>query len=169
MVDAGDTVRAIDPDFEGFYRRELRPMIALGMSLTGERDAGVDLAQEALLRAYRSWPALQTMDKPGAWLRRVLLNLAIDRRRRRDRERRAIERLTPPTPVVQPDLVSDRFWSLVRELPGTQRAAVALFYLEDLAVDEIAEVLQISDGTVKAALFRARRSLAAAMQAEGVV
>ena len=169
MVDGGRTLRAIDPDYEAFYRRELRSMIALGISLCGEREAGVDLAQEALLRAYRSWSAVQTMDKPGAWLRRVLVNLAIDRRRRRDRERRAIQRLTPPSPVVQPDPVSDRFWSLVRELPDTQRAAVTLFYLEDLPVDEIAEVLQISDGTVKSALFRARKSLAAAMQAEEVV
>jgi RNA polymerase sigma-70 factor, ECF subfamily len=168
MVDAGQTVRAIDPDFEAFYRRELRPMIALGISLAADREAGVDLAQEALLRAYRSWPMVQTMDKPGAWVRRVLVNLAIDRRRRRDRERRALARLTPPDPVVQPDPVSDRFWTLVRELPDTQRAVVALFYLEDLPVDEIAGVLQISDGTVKSALFRARKSLAAAMQAEVV-
>lgn len=168
MGSSGGTGRAIDPQYEAFYRRELGPMVALADSYTGDRDAAVDIAQEALLRVYRAWPTLQTLDKPGAWLRRVVINLAIDRRRARDRERRALQRMTAPLPAELPDPVSARFWSAVRELPDTQRAAVTLHYLEDMAVAEIAEVLEVSAGTVKSALFRARKTLAETLQAEEV-
>ena len=105
------------------------------------------------------------MDRPGAWIRRVLINLAIDWQRRRGRERRALLRLAPAPPVELADPTSTRFWAAVRRLPDRQRAAVALHYLEDLSVDEIAEILQVAPGTVKSSLFKARRTLAAGPRA----
>lgn len=158
----------LDDGFEALYRRELRALIALGTSLTGSRETGIDLAHEAMLRAYRGWPTVSTLDRPGAWVRRVLINLAIDTRRRRQRERRALERMTPDAHAEMADPVTERFWISVRALPERQRAAVALHYIDDMSVDDIAEVLQVAAGTVKTALFRARKTLAEAMQAEEV-
>ncbi len=60
-------------------------MIALGLSMTGSRETAVDLAHEAMLRAYLNWPSVSSMDRPGAWVRRVVINLAIDQRRRTKR------------------------------------------------------------------------------------
>ena len=154
--------------FEDVYRSELRAMIALGTSLTGSREAGVDLAHEAMLRAYRSWSKVGAMDRPGAWIRRVLINLAIDWQRRRGRERLAVARIVPPPPVEVADPVSTAFWAAVRALPERQRAAVALYYIDDLGVDEIAEVLEVTAGTVKTSLFKARRSLERALRVEEV-
>jgi RNA polymerase sigma-70 factor (ECF subfamily) len=154
--------------FEEMYRNELRTMIALGTSLTGSRDAGADLAHEAMLRAYRSWSKVGAMDRPGAWVRRVLINLTVDWQRRRGRERRAVARIVPGPPVELADPVSTSFWVAVRALPERQRAAVALYYIEDLGVDQIAEILEVSAGTVKTSLFKARRSLERALRVEEV-
>jgi RNA polymerase sigma-70 factor, ECF subfamily len=157
-----------DAEFEDVYRRELRTMVALATSLTGDREVGVDLAHEAMLRAYRAWDKVRQLDRPGAWIRRVLINLAIDHARRRQRERRALTRLQPAPPMEAGDPDSARFWAAVRALPERQRAAVALHYLDDLPVDEIAEILDVTGGTVKTSLFKARQSLARTLRAEEV-
>ncbi len=157
--------------FESLYRVELRPITALASSMTGSRELGRDIAHEALLRAYRDWARVATLDNPGAWVRRVAVNLAIDVQRRRARERIAVARAgsrLAAAPVDDPlaDATSTRFWALVRALPDQQRAVVALRYLDDLAVQEIAEILAIPVGTVKSQLFKARHALATALSKE---
>lgn len=157
-----------ESSFEDLYRREVRAIVALGTTLTGSPEAGVDLAHEAMLRAYRDWARVGAMERPGAWIRRVLLNLAIDHQRRRNRERRALARLGPARSVELIDPVSDRFWAAVRALPERQRAAVALRYIDDLSIDGIAEILQVSAGTIKTSLFKARQTLTRTMGVEEV-
>lgn len=154
--------------FEQLYRQELAPMIAVATSMTGSRELGADLAHEALTRAYRDWRTVGNLERPGAWVRRVLINLAIDAHRRRTREAQALSRLDPPQLAVAAHDVG-AFWRAVRALPDRQRAAVALFYVEDLAVAEIAEILRVAPGTVKTSLFMARRSLAVTLGAEEVL
>ena len=56
---------------------------------------------------------------------------------------------------------TDEFWAAVRALPGRQREAIALYYLADRSVAEIAATLGVAEGTVKGVLFDARRALAA--------
>lgn len=68
-----------------------------------------------------------------------------------------------------PSAVDDPFWVLVRKLPRRQRAVVALRYVDDLALDEIAQVLEISVGTVKSTLSAARAALSASLTVEEVV
>ncbi len=152
-------------DFDALYRREAVSLATLGAALTGSRELGADLAHEALLRAYRSWGSVRGLDRPGAWVRRVLINLCHDARRRSGREERALRRSATRDEALPVDPVDDRFWAAVRALPDRQRAAVALRYVDDLSVDEIAHVLGISDGTVKATLFKARQTLAATLGA----
>lgn len=65
-------------NFETLYRQELPTLIALATTMTGSRDVGADLAHEALARAYRDWRTVGCLERPGAWVRRVLINLAID-------------------------------------------------------------------------------------------
>lgn len=155
-------------NFEELYRRELAPLIALATTLTGSRDVGADLAHEALARAYRDWRTVAGHDRPGAWVRRVLINLAIDAHRRRLREAAAMAQLDPDPVITPTDATSERFWATVRALPERQRAAVALHYIEDLSIAEIADVLGVTAGTVKTSLFMARRSLAVTLGAEEV-
>ena len=67
-----------------------------------------------------------------------------------------------------PDPVDDPFWQAVRALPERQRHTVALRYVDDLSIDEIAAVLAVTSGTVKAALFAARNTLSQRLQIEEV-
>ena len=141
-------------------------MRTLAAALTGSRELGADLAHEAMLRAYRDWTKVGALDRPGAWVRRILINLATDAHRRRVREIRAIERLGADEAARAVDPVDDHFWRAVRALPDVQRSAVALFYVDDLAVDQIADVLDVSSGTVKKALFQGRQNLARSLGAD---
>lgn len=157
--------RPVPEDFDALYRREVTGITALASALTGNAEAGADLAHEAFLRAYRAWGTVGTYERPGAWVRRVALNLARDAHRRSSREVRAIDRLanradrsSPP-----PDAVDHEFWQAVRDLPQRQREAVALYYVGDLSVADIAEAMEVTAGTVKASLHAARATLAAAL------
>ena len=156
-------------NFERLYRQDLSALIALATTLTGNRDAGADLAHEAMARAYRDWRTVGSLDRPGAWIRRVVINLAIDAHRRRSREAVALSRLDPHPIAASSEAVDVVFWAAVRALPERQRAAVTLYYVEDLAVAEIAEILGVAAGTVKTSLFMARRSLASSLGAEEVL
>lgn len=151
--------------FDEFFRVEHPKLIAFALAMTGDRESARDAAQEALLRAYRAWPHVEHLDRPGAWVRRVLVNLVIDGQRRRGRERRALGRIRDE-PTVPADPESDRFWAAVRTLPERQRAAVALYYVDDLSVADVATVLGIAEGTVKASLAKARANLAATLGLE---
>lgn len=155
-------------DFEALYRREFPRMVALAASMCGSREVGAELAQEALLRAYRAWPKVSTLDRPGAWVRRTAVNLAIDSHRRRSTEHVTLARVAASTSPPEGFGVDDRFWVLVRALPERQRAVVALRYVDDLPLEEIAQVLEVSVGTVKSTLFSARSALAASLGAEEV-
>jgi DNA-directed RNA polymerase specialized sigma24 family protein len=78
------------PGFEDLYRIEQPKLVALGLALSGDRDTALELAQETLLKAFSNWAVVSAYDIPGAWLRRVLINLATDTNRKRDNESRAL-------------------------------------------------------------------------------
>jgi RNA polymerase sigma-70 factor (ECF subfamily) len=148
--------------FEDFYRREYRAVVALVYGLSGSRTAAEDIAQEAFLAAHRDWARVGAMEHRGAWVRRVAANLAVSSFRTRLLEARALVRLAGQRqPRVEPLPTENAdFWRAVRGLPRRQAQAVALYYLEDLPVQQIAVILGCSQGAVKAHLFKGRRTLA---------
>lgn len=152
--------------FDEFYRREYPGMVALAAAVSGSGIFAEDIAQEALVRAHKSWKKISGYDKPGAWLRRVTINLATNRRNRDRTERDGRIRLVDPASTVELDLRDDSVWGAVADLPPKQRAAVALYYLEDRSVEEIAEILEVSANTAKAHLHLGRQALAARLDEE---
>ena len=152
-------------DYATFYRRELPGLVALAAAIAGT-DRGEELAQEALLKAHREWHRIARYDKPGAWARRVTINLATSARRRRSVEARAMQRVATRRQLPAPPPEVDGFWALVRTLPHRQAAAVALHYLDDLSIAEIADALGCAEGTAKAHLHKARHALAARLRVE---
>jgi RNA polymerase sigma-70 factor (ECF subfamily) len=147
--------------FDEFYEAEYQPLRRLALALSGSANAADDLVQETMLRTYRHWAKVSTYDKPGAWARRVLLNLATSRGRRLAVEARGLLRLRHASPATVLPEENGAVWAAVRALPKREAQAIALFYLEDLAVAEIAALLECAEGTVKSLLHRARKSLAA--------
>lgn len=147
--------------FEDFYRREFPNLAVLAATTCGDAGAGEDLAQEAFVRAHEHWESVSLYDKPGAWVRRVAINLALNRRRRLANEARALLSLNPPERTSDAVFGGDpEIWSAVRKLAPKQRATIALHYLEDLPVSEIAEILGVSVSATTSTLHKARQKLA---------
>ncbi|MGH8944760.1 MAG: sigma-70 family RNA polymerase sigma factor [Acidimicrobiia bacterium] len=159
----------IPRSFDAFYVEEFPRMVNIAYALSGSRLAAEDLAQDAMVAAHRQWDRVGTMDRPGAWTRRVVINKAASHHQRRRAELKALARLGPlrGTPPAQLDAESEHVWSEVRRLPKRQAQAVALFYLDDLSIRDIAEVMDCAESTVKVHLHQARRSLAERLQTEG--
>ena len=147
--------------FEVFYRQEYRPLVALAWGLTGSRESGEDIAQEALLSLHRAWERGEQIDNPSGYVRRACANLAVSWIRRWITETRALlrlETLSRSDPMVPEDVQT--FWGEVRRLPRRQAQVVALFYGYSMNVAEVSETLQISVGSTKRHLYRARHALA---------
>ena len=79
--------------FDDFVAREFGPTIALGLALLRDEDDALDVAQETMTRALERWDEVAALDRPGAWSRRVALNLVTDKLRGRTRSRRLTGRL----------------------------------------------------------------------------
>lgn len=147
--------------FDGFYQREYRLLVAMAHALTGSRDHAEDVAQEAMLAAFRRWDEVSRMDAPHAWVRRVCSNLSVSFIRRRMVEARGLVALRKRRSEVEPLGEDDAaFWAEVRRLPRRQAQCIVLLYVYGCPVAEVAEVLGCSDGTVKTHLSRARAKLA---------
>jgi DNA-directed RNA polymerase specialized sigma24 family protein len=70
---------ATSASFEEFFQTMVRPLIGQATVLTGDVSVAEDLAQEALARAWAHWDVVAGLERPDAWCRRVLDNLATDR------------------------------------------------------------------------------------------
>jgi RNA polymerase sigma factor (sigma-70 family) len=147
--------------FDAFYTREYAALVALAFVLTGSAAHAEDVAQEAMLAAYRRWGEVGDMEFPAAWVRRVCANVATSLARRRLVEARALLRLRARRVEVAPlDDGATVFWAEVRRLPRRQAQCLALFYMFGCSVTETASVLGCSEGTVKTHLARGRATVA---------
>lgn len=146
--------------YEASYRR----LVAQAYAVAGDRVEAEDAVQEAFARAVAAGDRFRRLDNPEAWLRTVALNVL----RRRWRRASLFRALTPrlATPADVPGISEDHVAVVegLRSLPFQQRETLALFYLGDLSVQEVAATLGVAEGTVKSRLTRGRTALAAVME-----
>jgi RNA polymerase sigma factor (sigma-70 family) len=150
-------MRDRDAEFTEFFEAEYPGLVRTLFLVTRDREQARDIAQEAFIQLFARWRRISHYDRPEAWLRRVGIRMAARASKReqiRPRLERELDLATLPKPV---DLDVLR---AISELPSSQRAAVALFYLEDRRVTEVAEILGCSETTAKVHLHRARKQLA---------
>jgi RNA polymerase sigma-70 factor (ECF subfamily) len=165
LVEVGDSSGTTT--FEELYRRDFTAVVGLVYALSGNRHVAEELAQEAFLAAHRGWDRVGGYDDPGAWVRRVAVNHAVSALRRRSAEARTLLRLSGPRALPEPlPDDADAFWRAVRRLPTRQAQAIALHYLEDRSVKDIAAVLECAEATVRVHLHRGRQALAATLGEE---
>jgi RNA polymerase sigma-70 factor (sigma-E family) len=160
-----------DRDFEEFFGAEFPAVVRSVFVVCQDLGWAEDLAQEAFLELLRHWGRVERYDRPGAWVRRVAIRKAVQVTKREARrslfERRAAARPAEDRPQAY-SLPDDGLWGAVRSLPAQQRAVIALFYYEDLSVEDVAGVLGCSMSTVKVHLHRARETLRARVSSEGL-
>ncbi len=170
--------------FEALVRRYSERAFRVAYRVVRDPDVAEEVLQEALIKAYRGLPRFEFRSSFYTWLYRIVVNLALDRRRQEKRapsvewEDGLAVGLDPRgvTPTqVDPELsvlrleVRELVSKGVQELPDGQREVLLLREVEDLSYEEIANTMGISKGTVMSRLHYARKKLAAFLEAHNVV
>ena len=148
-------------DFDAFYIATVRRVVLYLYAACGDRSDAQDIAQEAFARSWQHWSKVAEYEDPEAWVRTIAWRLMINRWRGLRRRLAARARMGPPieaTDSPSPDRVA--IVDALQRLPKPQRQVVALHYLLDMPVNEIAASTGTPAGTVKARLSRARTTLA---------
>jgi RNA polymerase sigma factor (sigma-70 family) len=154
-------------DFEWVFRSTYPSVLRTTYLILHDRGRAEEVTQDAFLKLCERWQGVSRIEQPQAWVRRVAVRAAIRQAKWR---RLRISSAALAEPTIQDDLPDVDLARAVASLPPQQRVAVALFYLEDLPVDEVARLLDVSSSTVKQHLHRARARLAALLSevTEGV-
>jgi len=154
---------SIPPAASPFDPVALRPrLIRLAVRLVWNRDDAEDAVQEAYrLLLDRGG---QTIERPAAWLWRCVCQLCLNVRRRR--RAASLDEAEPNAPPGDPGASLARTESLdalrdaIAELPDQRRVALLLRVMEEMSYDEVAEIMQLSTGAVRAHVHLAREELA---------
>lgn len=143
-------------DFSIFFQREFPHVVRTVYLMVRDLGRAEEVSQEAFIQLLRHWKKVSSYDRPEAWVRRVAIRLAT-RSSTRERLRSMLERQTtvaPATEEPRPEVIE-----ALRHLSPAQRAAIVLHYYEDLPIDEVADILDCSENTVKSHLHRGRNRL----------
>jgi len=149
--------------FEEFAATRLPAALRFAGVLTGDRGLAEDVVQEVLIRASGRWQAIARLDRPEAYVRKMIVNEYLSWRRRSWRlvpsgDSADLDHPATPDPAAgyaeREAIVSE-----LAKLPGRQRTALVLRYYEGLSDLEIAEVLGRRPGTVRGYASRALAAL----------
>lgn len=158
--------------FDELVRRHQGRVYAVAYRLSGNREDALDIAQEALFKAYRKADSWSPTGSFVAWLLRLTANLALDQLRRQKRrptdrwedgytgetlETGALEGVTER--AVRGAEIDERITAALSTLSPSQRTAFVMRHYEGHALSDIAPVLGCTVGSVKVHLFRALRKL----------
>jgi RNA polymerase sigma-70 factor (ECF subfamily) len=157
-----------DVDAFEFLVREFQDMVHACGRTVGLRDDEIeDAASETFMAAYKSIKTFRGKGKLSSWLWRIAYNKAVDQRRRRQAAGTLADDDTMtvaasdcrPGAKLEEDERSRVIWQAVQTLPESQAAAIVLFYREDRSLQEISEMLETPENTVKTWLHRGRNEL----------
>ncbi len=169
--------------FEQLVLDNQNRIYSLAVRLTGDREEGADLAQEAFLKAWQGLPSFQGESSFATWVYRLATNVCIDYLRRQKRRRQVESEISLDDEEAgwteAADLRQDPHRQLERSeqgralarglqaLPEQQRQILVLRELSGLSYQEIAQKLELDLGTVKSRIARARLALRKILLADG--
>ncbi len=147
-------------DFSDYVRTQRPALMRFATVLTGQTWLADDLVSDVLGKAFERWDDIGAMERPHAYVRRMLVNEHVSWRRR-------LKRRAPDTELSELATADgatehaerDAMLARLDRLPPRRRAAVVLRYYADLSDAEIAEVLGCRVGTVRSQIARALSSL----------
>jgi len=147
-----------DKAFVEFVEAAIPSLRRTAYLICGDRHKADDVVQDTLYKVYLAWPKVQRAGNPFAYARRMLVNVAYDGGRRPWR-REVTSAEIPEYAVQNGDFAAghadrDEVLEALRALGPRQRACVVLRYYEDLSVEQTAEILGCSEGTVKSQAAR---------------
>jgi len=142
--------------FDAFFNSSWSRLQSQAYILTGSIEQAQDLTQETLVRAWRNWDRVSTLENPEAWARKVLHNLSIASWRKSQRR-------SPKHEIVRHAEIPEshaEIAQVMRSLPRPQARALLLHDGLGMTVEEVALELGAPVGTVKSWLSRSRKTLA---------
>jgi RNA polymerase sigma-70 factor, ECF subfamily len=150
------------------YDRHRKLVYRTALAICNDPDAAADLLQDVFLRLYRFADRIDVSRPLEPWLYRVTTNLSYTWVKRHNRWIRPLDDIAEwlggsrrQSPQYLAELVDEsrRIQQAVASLPLPQRIVVVLFYVNDLSLQEIAEIMDIPEGTVKSRLHYGRQAL----------
>jgi len=150
------------------YDRHRRLVYRTALAICNDPEAAADLLQDVFLRPFRFARRIDPQRPLEPWLYRVTTNLAYSWVKRRHRWIRSLEDIAEwmtsgkrqsPQQLAEQDEDSQRIREALARLPLSQRVVVVLYYINDLSLQEIAEIVRIPEGTVKSRLHYGRLAL----------
>jgi RNA polymerase sigma factor (sigma-70 family) len=162
----GARVDDLADDFRALFVESFPRVVRTVWFVVHDQHVAEEVAQDAFTELYRSWRRVRDYDQPGLWVRRVALRKAqreavrAARRTRLERQASVLRPVDDPPAPFHDDLLH-----ALRTLPPRQRAVVALYYLEDRPMNEVADLVGCSPATGYVHLHQARVRLAAALGA----
>jgi RNA polymerase sigma-70 factor (sigma-E family) len=148
--------------FTAYVQERRASLYATAYHLTGDRFEAEDLLQSALFSTYRAWDRISDKAAVGGYLRRTMTNLHISAWRRRKLNEYPTEELPETagdTDAMRGTELRAVLWQALARLPELQRTMLVLRYYEGRTDPEIAEILDISVGTVKSSIWRSLRRM----------
>ncbi|QDQ13361.1 SigE family RNA polymerase sigma factor [Streptomyces spectabilis] len=160
--ESGERTSRSEAEFTAYVQERRASLYATAYHLTGDRFEAEDLLQSALFSTYRAWDRISDKAAVGGYLRRTMTNLHISAWRRRKLNEYPTEEL--PETVGDTDAMRGTelravLWQALARLPELQRTMLVLRYYEGRTDPEIADILDISVGTVKSSIWRSLRRL----------
>jgi RNA polymerase sigma-70 factor (sigma-E family) len=153
---------------EDLYLAHVDAAMRFAYLLLGEREAAQDLVQDAFVRVFGRYADLKDPNAFGPYLRRTLINLATDRRRKTALEFQRRSLLGSTAVGELPDIVERTVMrSALSSLPTRQRAALVLRYYEDLSETQAADALGCSVTALKSLVTRGLARLRERLEGEG--
>jgi RNA polymerase sigma-70 factor (ECF subfamily) len=150
-------------ELEGFVRQRGDALVGYAYLLAGDLAAAQDLVQEGLVRTWTRRRGGGDVEWLEAYVRRCILHAFVDGRRRAHRWRDVQHLVAAPERSGDPQAGADdrdAVLAALAHLTTRQRACVVLRFYEDLTVREVADRLDVSEGTVKRYLHDANQALA---------
>ena len=147
--------------FYDFYKRKL---LGICTRYIRDRNEAEDIFQEAFIKIFRSLPALKNYGVVDGWVKRIVINTAIDHYKSNAKhynldEVEIVDTTTDIDPEILNHMSTEVLLSEIRNLPEGYRVIFNLYVIDGFAHAEIAEMLQISEGTSKSQLSKAKNQL----------
>lgn len=144
--------------FAELVKRYERPVRAVALDVLGNYHSASDVSQDAFVKAYEQLAGLRKPEAFGPWILKITRRCALDSAGRRPKETRLETKIAAAieNPDGRLDEDKQRLLAAVVKLPGAERQVVMLRYFGDNGVNDVAEILGRSVGTVTKQLSRAR-------------
>jgi RNA polymerase sigma factor (sigma-70 family) len=149
--------------FKEFYELYCKAMFNIGLRILNDVEEAEDVLQESFVTAFEHIGSISSDAGFGGYLKKIVVNRSIDRLRKRKLNFLSLDEARYVEEDAQEEdreYKMDVLLACIRELPQGFQLILNLFLIEDYSHKEIAELLNISEGTSKSQYHRARKKLA---------